>query len=345
MRTTIFLRLCGLAAAVLFLLLSSIPGFGKSYAKNNKPPDLKSIVDAYAGSAVTDGTSIGVAVAVVLKNQEPKFFSYGLANFDNGTPVTRDTIFQLGSVTKIFTTALLGEQVSRRMLSLDQPLSDFSTQLGTLPPLTSQVTLKELGDFTAGFPDLPPTADTCNVPGALHDNNTRPTTCEYTAEDLLTFFQNALPTNNLKNKAWDPPCPQPPSAPTLPADYSYSDIDTGLLGLLLGGNPHQLLSNQALEGWYDLVNQKIKIPLGMHDTILYTPNPGCPLSYAKATSGQIARMTPGYGQALASAVADETGQITKIDKDSGGLGYEGITFPYPLVTILGGGAPMLRPMP
>ncbi len=334
MRTKRSFGVTWLTAALLLLLLFPVSGFGKGYSPcNNQAMDLKSVVDAYAGSAVADGTSIGVAVAVVLKIQEPRFFSYGLANFSEGTPVTRDTIFQLGSVTKIFTTALLGEQVSRKRLRLDQHLSDFGTQLATLKPLTSQVTLKELGDFTGGFRTHPPTQDKCCLPGALPGDNERPTICDYSAQDLVTYFQNVEPSNEWEK---EPDKCDPEPAPSLPANYNYSDISTGLIGLLLGGNPHQPLSNQALQGWYELVNHKIKVPLSMHDTILYSPDAACLMPYATATPGQKTRLAAGYGQALATAKVDDeaSGQISKIDLDSGGFGYLVLN---PLVTILGGG--------
>jgi CubicO group peptidase (beta-lactamase class C family) len=324
MRTKRLFWVSGKTAA-LVLTLCLIVSFGARPAEiKQSTPDLKSIVDAFAGSSVADGNAIGVAVAITLKNQDPQFFSYGLANFAAATPVTEDTIFELGSVTKIFTTALLGEQVSRKVRRLDQPLSDFSRQLGIMNPLTDMVTLTELGDFTGGFPSLPPTSNECpTLQGALPDNNIRPTTSEYTAHDLLAFFQTVEPTNDISHEKWTTCDPTPT---ILPANYNYSDISTGLIGLLLGGNPLTLLNNQALEGWYELVNQKIKAPLGMNDTILHPDT---------ATPDQKARLAAAYGQALATAVADETtGQVSQIKVTAGGFGYTGKD---PRVTILGGG--------
>jgi CubicO group peptidase (beta-lactamase class C family) len=324
MRTKRLFWLSGKITA-LVLTLGLIVSFGGRPAEIKQPtPDLKSIVDAFAGSSVAEGNAIGVAVAITLKNQDPQFFSYGLANFVAGTPVTEDTIFELGSVTKIFTTALLGEQVSRKVRRLDQPLLDFWRQLGVMKRLTDMVTLTELGDFTGGFPSLPPTSKACpTLQGALPDNNTRPTTSEYTAQDLLAFFHAVEPTNDISNEKWTTCNPTPT---ILPANYNYSDISTGLIGLLLGGDPLTPLNNQALEGWYELVNQKIKVPLGMGDTILYPDT---------ATPDQKARLAAAYGQALATALADETtGQVSQVKVTAGGFGYTGKD---PHVTILGGG--------
>jgi CubicO group peptidase (beta-lactamase class C family) len=270
-----------------------------------RPSDerLRRIVEAFARSSVDDGTSVGVAVGVTFRGQR-HLFAYGLADATSGTLVTPDTIFQIGSVTKVFTTAILGENVLLGINRLSQTLADFTTQLGPLHPRTQAVTLQELGNFTAGLPSTPEECTSPHHPPGCLPNG-RPTIAEYGAQDFATYFDDFR-------------------AQKLPAHYDYSDISTGIIGLLLGANRKTPLADSALQGWLDLVEERITTPLGMRDTFLFPE---------QATSDQVRRQARGYEQALATAGVSASGVVEKIDLESFGKGYAS----EPLVTIRGGG--------
>ena len=60
-------------------------------------------------------------------NGETHFFNYGFANDARNERVTADSIFNLGSVGKLFaTTTTLAEAVKRNELSLDDPVANMS---------------------------------------------------------------------------------------------------------------------------------------------------------------------------------------------------------------------------
>lgn len=263
---------------------------------------VREVVETYAKSAVDEGTAIGVAVGVTMGGRR-QFFAYGLADVARRTRATPDTIFQIGSVTKIFTTAILGQNTVVGMNSLAQSLGDFTAQLGSLPTSNQPVTLEELADFTAGLPSDPPSCGPSRLPGCLP--NPRPTIDQYTAQDFAAYFSGTY------------------AAPSqLPAPFFYSDISIGILGLLLGADPGGPLSNAALSGWLDLVSTRITEPLDMKDTFL-----------APATPKQQRRLASGYTQALARATVSSGGQVSEVDLVSGGSAY---TTP-PAVVIRGGG--------
>ncbi len=262
---------------------------------------IQQIVETFARSAVDDGAAVGVSVGVTFRGRTPQFFAYGLANFGERTLVTPDTIFEIGSVTKVFTTALLGWNVHTGVNKLNEPLSRFSDLVGFMRRPTQGVNLRELGDFTAAFPSTPPLcSDSPATPGCLP--NGRPTIGEYGAQDLLDYFRSFV-------------------APHLPAPYNYSDISTGLIGLILGSRRNAPMDNTAVEGWLDLVSQRITGPLGMNDTFLI------------ATPNQQPRLAAGYAQALAKATVADDGKVTGISLVSPGFGYSGT----PAVRIVGGG--------
>ena len=274
----------------------------------------KEIVAAYSRAAVEGGQAVGVGVAVIYGPAAPRLFTFGRSFVGSGAatpsrPFQLDDLFEIASVTKVFTTNLLGQEVHRKRLALLDPLSNFSTQLGTLKPRTGQVTLQELADFTGGFPTYAPMCNSKRVPGCLPSE--RPPVDQYTARDFARFFRHTTP----QNFSVSPPVP----ATTLPAPYNYSDYAIGLLGLLLAARD-QPLGNRDLNRWYNKVRHDILVPLGMLDTYLYVP--------AKLEP----RRVGGYDQAIARARVSG-GQVTGITLINSGGRYTQA----PRVRLVGGG--------
>jgi beta-lactamase class C len=89
----------------------------------------------------------GMAVAVTV-NGQPHYFNYGVASKDTGSPVTQDTLFEIGSVSKTFTATLAAYAQATGKLSL----SDKASQV--LPALRGsafdQISVLQLGTYTAG---------------------------------------------------------------------------------------------------------------------------------------------------------------------------------------------------
>lgn len=194
--------------------------------------------NTFAQAAIAEGKAVGVGVGVAYNNEVVHTNAFGLADAKSGTAFTTDTKFEIASSTKVFTTNLLGQWVYNGWLSLSNRLSQFSSALGTLKPLTGEVTLEELADFTGGFPRYAPLCkNNPKVLGCIP--SFQPTTAQYTAEDFLEYFQN-VPENYDK---------KPPTVVSkLPAPCSYSNFAIGLLGLPL---PDQMQINEAsLLGWF-----------------------------------------------------------------------------------------------
>ena len=70
----------------------------------------------------------GLAVGVVMDG-ETYVFTTGLANAKAGTPVTTDTLFELGSVSKLFTVTLAAEAERDGVLALDEPVAAYIPDL------------------------------------------------------------------------------------------------------------------------------------------------------------------------------------------------------------------------
>ncbi|MBM4247567.1 MAG: hypothetical protein FJ148_27900 [Deltaproteobacteria bacterium] len=213
----------GLAA----LALSAPPGVAQDELAAG-PPEIAALVEKYMAPLVGPGRAAGAAVAVV-RDGTSHYFSFGTRN-EAGDPVTPETIFEIGSVTKVFTTALLGMAVDAGEMNLDDPIVRYLPPGVTLRPGARGVTLLELADFTSGLPDDPP-----DLPRSLEMRGVE----HYTVADLMRFFER-----------WEPA--------KLPAPYRYSNIGVGLLGLLI--------ANHAGQPWPELVRSRITGPLGMTDT-------------------------------------------------------------------------------
>jgi CubicO group peptidase (beta-lactamase class C family) len=264
------------------------------------PADLCTVrffADTFAQAAIADGRAVGVGVGVAYNNEVFYTNAFGLADATKGTPFATDSLFEIASSTKVFTTNLLGQAVYIGQLRLSDQLSQFPRNLGTLQPSTGKVTLKELADFTGGFPRDAPLCKPPRVPGCIPSRD--PTTEQYDAKDFLDYFQNV-------------------TVPSLPAPYSYSNFAIGLLGLLMASEGP--INNASLLGWFIQVDNQILTPLGMNRTYLLGAQPSLIIPAS------------GYSLALASAHV-ETGQISAIKKLNGGSSYSSP----PAVTISGGG--------
>ena len=275
---------------------------------------VQAIVDAFAEGVIHRGVAIGVGVGVIdARGGFAQTYTFGQADAVRGDPFRADTIFAIGSNTKVFTTNLLGQAVFENKLRLDNTLSQFQRAFGMfVDPLTSLVSLGELGDFTAGFPTYAPICKYGEPPQTTGCRpSQRPSRGEYTAHDFLTYFHNFIQKTDL------------------PAPYDYSDYSTGLLGLFLGTTADQPIKDSSLDGWYAAVDRRILTPLGMTNTFLEVPS-----AYAD-------RRAKGYDLPVAVAEVGKVGKvgsegaITNIDVKGGGDGYDDLA--PPKVKIVGGG--------
>lgn len=88
----------------------------------------------------------GVAVAYV-DATGVAFFSAGKFAADDKRPITPDTEFEIGSVTKVFTALLLADTMRAGKVSLDAPLG--------APFAPTTITWRQLATHTSGLPRLP----------------------------------------------------------------------------------------------------------------------------------------------------------------------------------------------
>jgi len=92
------------------------------------------------------------AVLAIAQGDQCQIVHGGVANLNSGLPVTADTLFQIGSITKLYTATLALQMVDKGLLRLDQPV------VGILPEFrledkeaSDQITLAHLLSHTSGM--------------------------------------------------------------------------------------------------------------------------------------------------------------------------------------------------
>src|SRR6202007_2041451 len=128
--------------------------------------------------------NLGGIVAVSLHGHR-YFFPYGKAT-NAGAPFTRETLVELGSCTKTFTTTLFALAINRNQIAPDAPAQKYMPSGYRLR--AQQLTPLELADFTSGMPD-----DPSNLPRGLQQRSID----YYTVKDFLTWASNYEPTTRL----------------------------------------------------------------------------------------------------------------------------------------------------
>ena len=180
--------------------------------------------------------AIGIVVGVI----EPagrRVVAYGNLAAGDPTPesagtLDADTIFEIGSISKVFTSLVLADMVNRKEVNLDDPAAKYLPENVKMPERSGKsITLLDLSTHTSGLPPLP---------SNLKPKDAADPYAGYSVDDLYQFL----------------------SGYTLPRDpgseFEYSNLGTGLLG--------HLLAYRAGTDYESLIGTRITRPLGMPDT-------------------------------------------------------------------------------
>jgi CubicO group peptidase (beta-lactamase class C family) len=100
--------------------------------------------------------AVGLAVGVV-RNGSLEFFSgHGLADIASTTPITQDTVFRIGSITKTFTAIAVLQLWEQGLVDLDAPANDYLRAYRLIPARAGHrpATVRQLLTHTAGLPQL-----------------------------------------------------------------------------------------------------------------------------------------------------------------------------------------------
>ncbi|HCA5141244.1 TPA: ADC family extended-spectrum class C beta-lactamase [Acinetobacter baumannii] len=139
------------------LLLSPLFIFSTSIYAGNTPKDqeIKKLVDQNFKPLLEKYDVPGMAVGVIQNNKKYEMY-YGLQSVQDKKAVNSSTIFELGSVSKLFTATAGGYAKNKGKISFDDKPGKYWKELKNTP--IDQVNLLQLATYTSGnlalqFPD------------------------------------------------------------------------------------------------------------------------------------------------------------------------------------------------
>jgi CubicO group peptidase (beta-lactamase class C family) len=181
---------------------------------------------------------VGLAVGV---RQGDTIYTAGRGRVADDRPHPPDerTIFEIGSITKVFTATLLADMAREGLVALDDPVQRYLPAGIELPVRGMPITLADLATHTSGLPRLPK---------GLLWQAIRESSNPYagiTLDQLNAAIARTRPR-------------RPPGK-----KIRYSNYGAGLLGYVL--------SLRASSTYEELVAERITRPLGMSDTSIAVP--------------------------------------------------------------------------
>lgn len=121
-------------------------------AADGTPPEMDGF-DAFVEQALKDWKVPGVAIAVVKGDKVILLKGYGFRDAEKQLPVTPQTLFAIGSITKSFTVTTLGMMMDEGKLDWDQPVRNVFPGFKMFDPvLTEQMTVRDLVTHRSGLP-------------------------------------------------------------------------------------------------------------------------------------------------------------------------------------------------
>jgi CubicO group peptidase (beta-lactamase class C family) len=158
------------------------------------------------------------------------------------TPPTERTLFEIGSVTKVFTATVLADEVVRGNLALDQPVRDL-LPAGTVVPRRddAEITLEHLATHRSGLPRNPVRGLAPGVAALTGRDPFEPVTPEALLDVLGQTSLRRTPGIGAKR---------------------YSNFGFALLGLAL-------VHSTGSESYAAMVEERVCRPLGLADTVVH----------------------------------------------------------------------------
>lgn len=208
-------------AARLLALLASVP------AAHAGEWTLTRSLDALAQPLIECGVASGFVIGAIADGKV-MIRGYGTTGRATDASVPAgDTVYEIGSITKVFTGLLLADAVERELVSLGQPVRELlPSEIGVPTYGPREIRLVHLATHSSGLPRDP---DDLSHPYVLYDE---------------ARFASFLASCEL---TWSPG-----------ARSVYSNLGAGLLGHALG--------HAAGKEFDTLLKERVTLPLALHDT-------------------------------------------------------------------------------
>ena len=200
------------------------------------PADSPILPDAEIHKILADrigSENLGIGIVVgVIDAKGRRIVSYGSLAKDDKRPLNGDTVFEIGSMTKVFTSLVLMDMVQKGEVALTDPVSKYLPASVKVPERNNQkITLQDLSTQSSGLP---------RMPSNFSPKDTSNPYADYSVEQLYQFLSGYQLTRDIGTQ------------------YEYSNLGVGLLG--------HVLTLRAGMDYEAMVRSRICEPLGMSST-------------------------------------------------------------------------------
>jgi serine-type D-Ala-D-Ala carboxypeptidase/endopeptidase len=219
------------------LLGALAASFGGGFSAHADAPSSDTAVQVMLQERVgNDREKIGI-VAVVSDRAGSRLVAYGSPGTADNRKLDGDTVFEIGSITKVLTALILADMVERGEVAMTDPVANYLPASVKVPEFQGKpITLLDLATYTSGLPNMPD-----NFALSPRDPNfwINPF-ADYTVDRLYAFLSgHAL--------QYEPG-----------THYEYANLGFGLLG--------HALARRAGKSYEALLVERICGPLGLRST-------------------------------------------------------------------------------
>ncbi len=200
--------------------------------KNNA---LDEYIDSLALTYIQQRNAQALAIGLIHKGKINTFYYGETIKGDTLSIPKENTLFELGSITKVFTATLLADLVERKVITLDDTITKYLPDSVAQNQYLQKITFKDLANHTSGLPRLPSNFDkvpkfSANDPYA-----------QYSRKDLFSYLKSI----ELKD------------APG--TNFEYSNTGFALLG--------ELIASISKKTYSQCISEIITSPLGLLNTV------------------------------------------------------------------------------
>ena len=208
---------------ILYTILLFLPLY--IFSQTQLPEDVLTEIQNRVKGEINPSIAVGI-----IDEDGHHYFSFGTKSM-GGDKVDEHTIYEIGSISKVFTGIMLAQQAKQGKMNLDDPVAEYLRGVAIPSKDGKQITLGHLSDHTSALPRMPDNFAPADPQNPYVD---------YTPEQLYEFLEG----HELRRK--------------IGSQYEYSNLAQGLLG--------HILEKQAGKSYEEIMIARIAQPLGMSET-------------------------------------------------------------------------------
>jgi len=287
-------------AILIIAVLLGLATTGVAYLRYRmvNTPDNKNLeaaIDVEVEKSMKAGLFPGMVVGVY-KDGRTFVKGYGVINKKSSQRPDAETVFQIGSVSKVLTALLLQRLCDEGVVSLDATLGELIGESMALSPSVRSVTLRQLVTHTSGFPSIPKSLDN-KVKEIAGDDDLMLDPYSYLGPRYVFDY---LASAEEKREG---------------GRFEYSNYGMGLLAHVV-----EVVTGEDYES---MVRDKVLLPLGMHHTAITLS----PELKEKLAQGYTAKGIPTrvwtfaalYGAGAYSSTAEDLTRFIQVSVAESGL--------------------------